>query len=53
MSNDQRDLISTGLEVVGAVLLVAGMFVLLGVAAALITAGVFSLAAGYLSGGAS
>ena len=51
MSNDQRDLISTGLEVAGAFMLVAGVFVLFGVAAALILGGVFALAAGYLFGG--
>lgn len=51
MSNDQRDLISTGFEVAGALMLVAGIYVLFGVAAALIVGGVFALAAGYLFGG--
>jgi len=51
MSNDQRDLVSTVCEVAGALMLVAGVFVLFGVAAALIVGGLFALAAGYLLGG--
>lgn len=48
-----RELLTTGLEVAGAAAVIAGVDVLLGVGAALLTGGVFALAAGYLLGGDS
>lgn len=46
-----RDLLTSGLEVAGAVSVVAGVNLLLGQGAAFVAAGVFALVGGYLLGG--
>lgn len=45
-----RDLITSGLEVAGAASITFGVNYLLGLGAALVTAGVFGIVAGYLLG---
>lgn len=46
-----REVLTSGLEVAGAVCVVAGVNLLLGAAFAFIVAGLFALVAGYLLGG--